>query len=976
MDTALVLLTVAVVGVLTALVLPLIGRGPGRRSLAIVIAGADPRFIVSAADRTWLTSAGCMVFLTAAAGGASMVAALSIVFADTTSPWAFLPIGLLWGAIVLTLDRWIVSARDHGPIEAGEQHHPWRRFTASAARFGVRLVMATVIGLVISEPIILKIFAPEIAAQVQADQEQTIRERTKEINADFANRDTDPTGDVDTAKKTYDNAVAAESLTHQIYLCELYPTPACIAALPPGTISGVPGQGPQTEQAYTAWQTALAAVQPAREAYDRALDVQRTGVSAPLETQRLQAIADMTARVEADNGLLAQERALSEVIAADSSLATRRWVLMGAILLVDLMPLLLTVLSPRSQYTRLERAAAVRRVRNVSLDAEEESDTSLLEQRAGRGVRLHTSGNVLSNLVEQRDVTESERAQRAEERAEATQARRAARAAANPTGAAQGREADPANDETTPEHGGPRSRPDPVGYVIKNRWAVERALAGVSHSTRYPPYIGRDLLGQYEGPVVIKVIADPPGKGDPREHRRALNEMAMPVGELHPHVAPVYASDIDPVHGCFIVTPYYKRTLQDYLLDPANAGKITLLQSLTWLRQILDGLSAAWLLGYVHLDIKPANIGLDDDLQVKIFDFGLLRNYMAVNSNLGTSNQPSYTALYAPPEQMDRSGEWISRSADLYAVAATFYRIVTGWPPLYLEAVAAKLIDPDSQVLLNEDLRFDLKELSRKTNPVGLTQLLPDLPRDVAFVIARWLDRVPDMRNPGDPDGFVARLQMYVDAMLDEVVQAGVGNMVVGPTVVREVDLTFDLRRRGWPSRARREQGPDAGGMPAPATNGHHHADRSGPAHQAAPTFVPSESDDSEMRDLGIDLVAGQTAAEDPTTWEPSDGAGTIHTGTGGRNTPGRDPADGTPLQPGGPGRFSVQNNVAADDLIVRLTGDRRLPPPPSPRPDDMPAPTHPLRRQPNAAHVYLDPPTFDPDAGGPATDHSGEVRA
>src|ERR1051326_7204357 len=133
-----------------------------RTGALLRVAGVDPQYVQTVPDRVRYTSMGAIVLLTATAATASLTVALSLVFSGRDWPF-FLPVGLLWGAIVLNFDRWIVSTIDYGPLtaeEAAAGHKP--RTWSKVVHFLVRFTMAALVGLVISEPIVLAIFGPEI----------------------------------------------------------------------------------------------------------------------------------------------------------------------------------------------------------------------------------------------------------------------------------------------------------------------------------------------------------------------------------------------------------------------------------------------------------------------------------------------------------------------------------------------------------------------------------------------------------------------------------------------------------------------------------------------------------------------------------------------------------------------------------------------------------------------------------------------
>ena len=130
----------------------------------VYVAGVDREFVRTVPDRVRYTSMGGIVLLTATAATASLTVALSLVFPGGN--WLrFLPVGLLWGGIVLNFDRWIVSSLDYGSFVSTGTERGWPRRTApKAVHFLVRLTMAALVGLVISEPIVLAIFGPEITS--------------------------------------------------------------------------------------------------------------------------------------------------------------------------------------------------------------------------------------------------------------------------------------------------------------------------------------------------------------------------------------------------------------------------------------------------------------------------------------------------------------------------------------------------------------------------------------------------------------------------------------------------------------------------------------------------------------------------------------------------------------------------------------------------------------------------------------------
>ena len=99
--------------------------------------------------------------------------------------------------------------------------------------------------------------------------------------------------------------------------------------------------------------------------------------------------------------------------------------------------------------------------------------------------------------------------------------------------------------------------------------------------------------------------------------------------------------------------------------------------------QLLDALKAVHDAGMWHLDIKPANIMLDKNGNVKLIDFGASKQLNAQKGGATTSTAISYTNGYAPREQMEQNYDKFGPWTDIYALGATLYNLLTkNRPPM------------------------------------------------------------------------------------------------------------------------------------------------------------------------------------------------------------------------------------------------------------------------------------------------------
>jgi eukaryotic-like serine/threonine-protein kinase len=131
--------------------------------------------------------------------------------------------------------------------------------------------------------------------------------------------------------------------------------------------------------------------------------------------------------------------------------------------------------------------------------------------------------------------------------------------------------------------------------------------------------------------------------------------------------------------------------------------------------------------GVIHRDLKPANILLDQSGNPRVTDFGLAKKVRS-DSGLTGSGQIMGTPSYMPPEQAGgRRGE-VGPAADVYALGATLYCLVTGRPPFQ----AATAMDTVIQVISDE--------------PVPPRRLNASIPRDLETICLKCLEKAPGKR--------------------------------------------------------------------------------------------------------------------------------------------------------------------------------------------------------------------------------------
>ncbi len=116
------------------------------------------------------------------------------------------------------------------------------------------------------------------------------------------------------------------------------------------------------------------------------------------------------------------------------------------------------------------------------------------------------------------------------------------------------------------------------------------------------------------------------------------------------------------------------------------AGTLTFDQKLDIMEQVADGLAYAHGREVIHRDLKPGNIHVQPNGQVKILDFGLAR---LGSSELTKTGVVMGTPNYMSPEQV--MGERVDARSDVFSAGGVFYELLTGHKPFDAESVHATL---------------------------------------------------------------------------------------------------------------------------------------------------------------------------------------------------------------------------------------------------------------------------------------------
>ncbi len=229
--------------------------------------------------------------------------------------------------------------------------------------------------------------------------------------------------------------------------------------------------------------------------------------------------------------------------------------------------------------------------------------------------------------------------------------------------------------------------------------------------------------------VAIKLLL--PHPSNVAERVRAFQHEARAAGTLnHTNVLTVY--DVGDHAGApYLVTECLEG---ESLRARLSAGALSVDAALDVALQVARGLGAAHECGIVHRDLKPENIFLARDGRVKILDFGLATLHDSAPQALTSEERSAETARslvagtvgYMAPEQV--RGEVVDRRADIFALGAVLYEMLTGRRPFKGDSTLGTL---DAVLTLQ---------------PPDLADVNPEVSQPLSHTVRRCLAKSPDDR--------------------------------------------------------------------------------------------------------------------------------------------------------------------------------------------------------------------------------------
>jgi serine/threonine-protein kinase len=335
------------------------------------------------------------------------------------------------------------------------------------------------------------------------------------------------------------------------------------------------------------------------------------------------------------------------------------------------------------------------------------------------------------------------------------------------------------------------------GALLDGRYRVATKIATGGTSTVY-----RGIDTRLDRPVALKVM-DSRYSGDEQFLTRFQLEARSVARLKDPGLVAVYDQGLDARHPFLVMELVEGGTLRELL---AERGPMPPHAVAAVLRPVLGGLAAAHRAGLVHRDVKPENVLISDEGEVKIVDFGLVR--AVAEAGITSTSVILGTAAYLSPEQV-RDGNASPRS-DVYAVGVVAYELLTGQTPFSGDSalsVAYQRLESDvpapSSVINGVPAQFDeLVERATARDPAGRYADAQAMGAELDAIVNEL--RLPQFRVPSPRDSAQHRSAESSRSQTDTHRRTDQGRPATTRTPVHQPTRQLTRGPQDWPARSAR----------------------------------------------------------------------------------------------------------------------------------------------------------------------------
>ena len=277
-----------------------------------------------------------------------------------------------------------------------------------------------------------------------------------------------------------------------------------------------------------------------------------------------------------------------------------------------------------------------------------------------------------------------------------------------------------------------------IGRTLDGLYAVRELIGTGGMANVYKAVVVGENGPVPVGTVVAVKVLRQELMHDPDLVRRFKNESKAISLLNHPNIVKVYDVSVSETLQYIVMEYVDGMTLREYLNE--RGGKLTSRETVHFISQILKALDHAHRNGVVHRDIKPQNIMLLDNGQLRMMDFGIARVSRAENQLGGGKAMGS--VHYISPEQA--KGDETDRKSDIYSVGVMMYEMLSGKLPFDADDVVA----------------VAMKQITDE--PRSLQELAPTVPHGLVEITERAMAKLPANRYSSAAEMLEA-LNAYVE---------------------------------------------------------------------------------------------------------------------------------------------------------------------------------------------------------------------
>jgi serine/threonine protein kinase len=249
-----------------------------------------------------------------------------------------------------------------------------------------------------------------------------------------------------------------------------------------------------------------------------------------------------------------------------------------------------------------------------------------------------------------------------------------------------------------------------IGSIFARRYQIIEELGRGGMGTVY-----KVLDREINEKIALKILK-PEISFDEKTIERFRNELKLARKISHQNVCRMY--DIVKEEGMYFITMEYISG-EDLKSTIIRLGQVSVGKTMRIVKQICKGLAEAHRLGVIHRDLKPQNIIIDREGEVRIMDFGIALSRRT--AGITEAGVMIGTPEYMSPEQA--AGKELDNRSDIYSLGVTMFELLTGTAPF------------------KADTALGVAMMHRTELPPDPRSINPQVPKDFSALILKCLEK-------------------------------------------------------------------------------------------------------------------------------------------------------------------------------------------------------------------------------------------